>query len=187
AAAAAILRLGASADGGSPGGASPAMLAALAARLRLLDPEDGLRDRLVRITVYSGPDGRDTMVELGAQLGDDALARIRAADLGCSPAQLRLLDQIHPILAGGRPVWIRCAVATDVATGLLPGATLTYPGGTLDHALRVVGGLSTTDGASARFGAFVGALGADRVRSIELAIGPSDPVRARIGVPVAAS
>jgi hypothetical protein len=166
-------------------GIPAAAQAALADRMRLLEPEDGARDRLVRVTVYSGPEGRDTMLELGAQLPPDALDRIRNAFSGpggCSGAQLRLLDQVHPILAAGRPVWIRCAVTHE----LVPGATLAYSGNTLDNALRVVNGLSTSDGASTRFGAFVGALGADRVRFIELSIGPTDPVRARMGVAVAA-
>jgi hypothetical protein len=163
-------------------GASSAAVDALAARLRMFEPEVARRDRLVRITVYSGPSGRDTTIELGAQLGDDALAKIRASDLHVSAAQLRLLDQVHPILAGGRPAWLRCGIAADA---LEPHATLMYPGATLDNALRVVGGLANESGAESRFGTFAGALGAGRARAIELAIGPHDPIRMRVGLPVA--
>jgi hypothetical protein len=159
-------------------GLSDGAVAALGDRLRALAGDPARRDRIVRVTVFSGPAGHDMTIELGAPV-DDVLAVLAVAD--ATPAQIRLLERVHPILAAGRPAWLRCGVTADA---LDPGATLVYGPTSLDTARHVVSGLATTEFAEGRFAALVSAAGADAASWLELAIGPVDPIRLRIGVPV---
>ncbi|HTR53893.1 MAG TPA: hypothetical protein VMJ10_24530 [Kofleriaceae bacterium] len=165
-------------------GLSAGVAAEVVARLGAFDREPATTsDRELRATIFSGPAGQDHRIELSAWLPDDALARLHAAatKLAITGAQLRLLDRIHPILAASHPVSIRIAARADA---VVPGATLVYGPQTLDHALRVVTGLATDHDAATRWGAFVGATDASRVRVLELALGPHDPIAARLGCEV---
>ncbi len=156
---------------------------ALAERVRLLTGDPGPRDRMLRVTVFSNPAGHDATIELGTRVEPDGIVA-GLAGIAVSSAQLRLLERVHPILAAGRPVWLRVGVTSDT---LEPHVTLVYGSTPLDNARRVVSGLATTDTAEARFAAFTAAAGgADAAAWIELAVGPVDPVRLRIGVAVKA-
>jgi hypothetical protein len=162
-------------------GVPEAIAPALARRLAAVQPDVARRPRLVRVTVYSNPAGRDSTIELATELAD--LANLRDPELAVTAAQLRLLERVHPILAAGQPVWVRCGVS---AGALDLGATLVYANTPLDNAPRVVNGLATSEGAELRFSTLVAAVAADRTSTIELAIGPIDPIRLRVGLGVRA-
>lgn len=165
-------------------GVSPAARESLSGRLRgLTEDADGLRERLVRATVFSGPTGKDATIELATQATGALLERIRAVApaFGIGDAQVRLLEQIHPVLSGGRSVWVGVAATADA---ILPGVTVSYGPQSADHALRVVSGLASRRDAVARFGSVMGAIGADQVRTLEVSLGPIDPVPMQFGAVV---
>lgn len=154
----------------------------LGGRLALVT-DDGPALRLVRTTVRRGDVER---YELGVQAGpDDVLARIEqhAATLEIGAAQLRLLHNVHAILAHGRPVLVR---ATMLGAVVQPGITITYGAQSIDHALRVITGLTNRRDAAARFGTLTGSLGSTRAKAVELQLGPRDPIPALVAVDVAA-
>jgi hypothetical protein len=162
-------------------GVSGATLIALGARLALLEGMDKRVERLLRVTVFPGPAGHDSMIELGVQQPATVLDRIIAAasSLSIGGPQQRLLANVHPILAGSKPVIVRCAV---VGGALMPGATITYFDHAIDHARRVLSGLVPSEDVARKLGTVVGALASDSVWALELALGPKDPVPARVGL-----
>lgn len=159
-------------------GMDPDAATALGNRLLQLTGDGGAHPRLVRTTIYSGSPGRDSMIELACEAPPDLLARLSrpGPGLDIGAAQLRLLANIHPILAANAAVWVRC--------GTGPGVTLVYRDVSLDACQHVVHGLATRGEAMARWGTLVGALGARRAPWLELSLGPIDPVPARLGLSV---
>lgn len=159
-------------------GMDPDAATALGDRLVALTGGGELRTRLVRTTIYPGPPGHDAMVELATEAPPDLLARLAHPLLDIGAAQRKLLGNIHPILASTAPVWVRC--------GTGPGVTLVYRDLSLDTCQHVVHGLATRDDAMGRWGSLVGALGATHAPWLELALGPVDPIPARLGLAVTA-
>lgn len=168
-------------------GLEAAALAEARARLTALGDDGGNVDRVVRVTIYSGQAPEDATVELGRPAPPDLIAKLKkaAASFGIGAPQLRLLDQIHPILEKTPPVWVRIATRADVP---LPGVVLAYNSVPLETCQRVVNGLANDqDAGMRRFGTLVGALGVETgARSLELALGPVDPVPVRFGLVVSA-
>ncbi len=160
-------------------GLSAGIARALGDRLAALTGDRTSRERMVRVTVFSSPEGHDSTIELATALTGDALAAIRAANV--TEAQRRLLERVHPILAAGQPVWVRCGATAEA---LDPHTTLVYAATPLAHVRSIVTGLATSDAAVARFAAVAAGAGADQASAIELAIGPLDPMRLRISVAV---
>lgn len=157
-------------------GMDPDAATAIGNRLLLLTGDGNARPRLVRTTIYPGSPGRDSMIELACEAPPDLLSRLARTGLDIGGAQLKLLGNIHPILAANAPVWVRC--------GTSPGVTLVYRDVSLDTCQHVVHGLATYADAMARWGTLVGALGARGASWLELSLGPVDPVPARLGLAV---
>ncbi len=109
-----------------------------------------------------------------AQPAADPLARVLR--LGATEPQQHLLPRIHAILAQDHPVFAR-------VDGASSRVDLVYGPNTLENALKVATNLGG-DELAKRFGTFTGALGADGVHAIELALGPTDPLPARIAVAI---
>ena len=166
-------------------GLEQSMADQLAARLSRLTHGGERRPRVIRTTVFTGDEPTNHVIELGAEVPPDVIDQIAslASELQITAAQLKLIRGIHQILAGGRSVWVRVGASQQA---LEPGVTLTYASVTLDNAMRVINGLSSTDGAMSRWGSLVGALGATEVSPLEIRLGPRDPMPARLGLVVRA-
>jgi hypothetical protein len=155
----------------------------LAARLSTLTKGGERRPRVIRTTAFTGDEPTNHVIEIGAEVPHDVIDLITslASELQITSAQLKLIKGVHQILAGGRSVWVRIGASQHA---LEPGVTLTYASVTLDNAMRVINGLSSTDGAMQRWGFLVGALGATDVSALEVHLGPRDPMPARFGLVV---
>lgn len=162
-------------------GFDEAVVAALDRRLRHLSAGGERRRRLLRTTVSSEPD----RIELGVEVPVDVTTHIAelAGELGIGAAQLKLVTNVHKILAGDRSVWVRCGARPHAVE---EGVTITYSNVKLENCVRVVNGLSTNEDAVQRWGTLVGALASTEVQLVELTLGPADPMPARFGLHVRA-
>jgi hypothetical protein len=152
-------------------------------RLALLS-DRGPALRMLRTTVRRG---EVETYDLGVQVdASTALAKLaqHAGELGIGDPQLRLLRNVHAVLAHGRPVLLRATMRAAVPQ---PGVAISYGAQTLDHALRVITGLATRSDAAKRFGTLTGALGSSAAKAVELQLGPVDPVPALVALDVAAT
>jgi hypothetical protein len=147
----------------------------LADRLALLVPGDR-RNRVIRSSLRKG---KVEVYEMAVEAPADVLGAItaNAAALGIPDVQVRLLGNIHDIMARGKPVLVRARMHGGV---IQSGITIVYASQTLDHTFRAVNGLATRADSIARLGTLTGSLGTEDVAAIELQLGAGDPLPLRI-------
>ena len=139
------------------------------------DTRDELVDLLGFFTVPRGTViARSTgEVELGRvvpRLPPEVLDALAGAAQVSSP-QRALIRSVHELLARDQPILVSLAVTSKTLVHRL---ALRYAAMPWDAALRFVSGLYRGDSAK-QLGAFAGAVGAQRVESLEVVLGPTEP------------
>lgn len=148
-------------------GCEPEPREVLATLARVLGADrDGNGPRQVRAIGFTAPFRHNTRLELGVAPDPDILAMLgfRLDQLPMEPAVLDVAHQLE-----GPPYWLRLGTEPGV---IAPSATLVFGPQSHESARRLVDGLAAAEGASARLDSFARALGATRLRTVELTLCP---------------